>query len=195
MDTSITDLAVIEIDSNDCMNAFHDAGSCPICQALADNNSGQAVPYAESANHLAGSVASNYSTHGDSSGLASYFGLNAWKAGLSLADEIADPQDFLALSELASYEPKTAIEIIDRAVETLNQERPKLGAISNAIYVKRSLMNTQVVNLKDAQSRIVDTDFAQTMQTLIKGQVVQQAGLALLSVTNMSADLALRLLR
>ena len=55
-------------------------------------------------------------------------------------------------------------------------------------------MQTQVVNLKDAQSRIVDTDFAQTMQTLIKGQVIQQAGLALLSVTNMSSDLAMQLL-
>ena len=142
-----------------------------------------------------GSVTSNYSANEGSSGLASYFGHNAWKVGLSLADEMASPHDFLALSELASYEPKTAIEIIDRAIETLNQERSKLGAVSNAIYAKQSLMHTQVVNLKDAQSRIVDTDFAQTMQTLIKGQVVQQAGLALLSVTNMSADLALRLLR
>ena len=125
-----------------------------------------------------GSVSSNYSANEGSSGLASYFGYNAWKVGLSLADEIADPHDFLALAELASYEPKTAIQVIDRAIETLNRERSKLGAISNAIYAKQSLMHTQAVNLKDAQSRVVDTDFGQTMQTLAKGQVVQQAGLA-----------------
>lgn len=57
-DTAITDLAVIEIDSNDYMNAFHDAGSCPLCQARADSNPGQAIPYAESANYLAGSGSS-----------------------------------------------------------------------------------------------------------------------------------------
>ena len=141
-----------------------------------------------------GGVVSTGGTQGGSSGNINYFGQQAAKLGL-VADELAPPHDFLALSEISLQKPATAVDVIDQAIETLTNERAKLGAITNAISAKQSLMLTQVVNLKDAQSRIVDTDFAQTMQTLIKGQVIQQAGLALLSVTNMSSDLAMRLLR
>ena len=141
-----------------------------------------------------GGVVSTGGTQGGSSGNINYFGQQAAKLGL-VADELAPPHDFLALSEISLQKPATAVDVIDQAIETLTNERAKLGAITNAISAKQSLMLTQVVNLKDAQSRIIDTDFAQTMQTLIKGQVIQQAGLALLSVTNMSSDLAMRLLR
>jgi flagellin len=52
-----------------------------------------------------------------------------------------------------------------------------------------------VQKVTDAQSRIMDADFAAETATLTKAQILQQAGIAILSQANTTPEAALSLLK
>lgn len=78
----------------------------------------------------------------------------------------------------------TMITNADALLKTLNTERAKLGAVQNRFDSVIRSGETTVANLSDGRSRIQDADFAQETAKLTKFQILQQAGISVLSQAN-----------
>lgn len=88
-----------------------------------------------------------------------------------------------------------AIGSIDQALETINETRSQLGAVSNRLdFTVSNLMNVSE-NTAAARSRIVDADFAAETAQLSRAQVMQQAASAMLAQANSAPQQVLSLLR
>lgn len=88
-----------------------------------------------------------------------------------------------------------AIQIIDMAIQTIDDERSNMGAIMNRLdSTTRNLLNTSE-NTEAARSRIRDADFATETSSMTKGQILQQAGTAMLSQANGLTQNVMSLLR
>jgi flagellin len=88
-----------------------------------------------------------------------------------------------------------ALEAVDNALESINSERGNLGAIQNRLESTISNLEVNHENLSAAQSRIRDTDFASETAQLSRSQVLQQAGMSMLSQANSLPQNVLSLLR
>jgi flagellin len=83
---------------------------------------------------------------------------------------------------------------IDGYLNVINSERAKLGAVQNRFEaVVRNGQNV-VENLSASRSRIQDADFAQETAALTRAQILQQAGIAMLSQANAQPQSVLSLL-
>ena len=89
----------------------------------------------------------------------------------------------------------SAIDVIDRALEDINAERSKLGAISNRLDHTISNLGNIVINTEASQSRIQDADFAKVTGDLTKSQIMSQAATAMLAQANASKQGVLSLLQ
>lgn len=88
-----------------------------------------------------------------------------------------------------------AIAAIDNALTTINSSRGSLGAIQNRFDSVVSSIQTTTENLSAARSRIRDADFASETAALTRNQILQQAGISILSQANALPQLALSLLQ
>jgi len=90
---------------------------------------------------------------------------------------------------------QAAIETADRALGTINTSRASLGAIQNRFESVVSSIQTTSENLSAARSRIRDTDFAEETAALTRSQILQQAGVSILSQANSLPQNVLALLQ
>ena len=74
-----------------------------------------------------------------------------------------------------------AILAIDSALDSINSSRAKLGAVQNRFESTISNIASTSENLSAANSRILDADFAAETAKLSKSQVLQQAGISVLT--------------
>jgi len=89
----------------------------------------------------------------------------------------------------------SAVNAVDEAITKLNIKRAQAGALINRLeHTVSNLMNINQ-RLQEAQSQIVDADYAAESATLAKGMVLQQAGTAMLAQANQSPQYVLMLLR
>jgi flagellin len=88
-----------------------------------------------------------------------------------------------------------ALSSIDAALETINSSRATLGAIQNRFESVVSSLGERSENLSAARSRIKDADFAMETANLTRGQILQQAGVAMLAQANQLPQNVLTLLR
>jgi flagellin len=88
-----------------------------------------------------------------------------------------------------------ALKTIDSALNQINSNRAALGAIQNRFASTISNLNTTTENLSASRSRIQDTDFASETANLTRGQILQQAGTAILAQANSLPNGVLSLLR
>jgi flagellin len=88
-----------------------------------------------------------------------------------------------------------AIVAIDNAIESVNSSRAALGAIQNRFTSTVATLSSTSENLTNAKSRITDADFAQETAALTRGQILQQAGTAMLAQANQLPQGVLSLLR
>lgn len=88
-----------------------------------------------------------------------------------------------------------AINVIDGALDQVNNVRAGLGAIQNRFESTISNIATTSENLSAARSRIQDTDFAAETASLTRAQILQQAGVAMLAQANSLPQLVLSLLQ
>ncbi|MES2153173.1 MAG: flagellin [Pseudomonadota bacterium] len=88
-----------------------------------------------------------------------------------------------------------ALATIDAALTTINNSRASLGAVQNRFASTISNLQTTSENLSAARSRIQDTDFASETANLTRGQILQQAGTAILAQANSLPNGVLALLR
>jgi flagellin len=105
------------------------------------------------------------------------------------------------LSSVAAIDISTAagataaISTIDAALTSINNNRASLGAIQNRFASTISNLQSTSENLSAARSRIQDTDFASETANLTRGQILQQAGTAILAQANSLPNGVLALLR
>ena len=91
--------------------------------------------------------------------------------------------------------PLAAITAIETAIDTVSGARASLGAAQNRLEsTQRSIANS-VENMSAANSRIRDADIAIESANLASQQVLQQAGISVLSQANMTPSYALQLLQ
>ena len=90
---------------------------------------------------------------------------------------------------------QTAIENIDDALDEVNEQRAVFGAAMNRFEATITNLRNASENQTAAMSRIMDADFAAETAALTKGQVLQQAGIAMLAQANQAPQAVLGLLR
>ncbi|MDP3308144.1 flagellin [Methylotenera sp.] len=88
-----------------------------------------------------------------------------------------------------------AITAIDTALTTTNTARATLGAVQNRFESVISNLQVASENQSAAKSRIMDADFAAESANLTRGQILQQAGTAMLAQANSLPNGVLALLR
>lgn len=89
----------------------------------------------------------------------------------------------------------SAITAVDTAINTLAQNRGKLGASQNRLQSAYSTIQTSRENLSAAESRIRDVDVAHETADLTRNTILQQAATSILQQANMQPQIALSLLK
>ena len=111
------------------------------------------------------------------------------------ADEVVEPKLSGSISVATAAEASDAIDRIDAALVTLNEQRANLGAVSNRLDHTVTNLSNVNVNLQASRSRIEDADFAIETSNLTKSQILSQAATAMLAQANASKQSVLSLLQ
>ena len=96
------------------------------------------------------------------------------------------------------FERETAarkLETIDNALQKVASNRSYLGAQQSRLNSTINNLGVQIENLKSANSRIRDVDFASETASLTQNRILQQAGMSVLAQANSGPEIALALLR
>ncbi|MEL6215482.1 MAG: flagellin, partial [Pseudomonadota bacterium] len=88
-----------------------------------------------------------------------------------------------------------AIQRVDAALTTIASLRSEFGAIQNRFDSTIANLQTVSENLSASRGRILDADFAAETAQLTKAQILQQAGVSVLTQANAQPQLALSLLQ
>ena len=89
---------------------------------------------------------------------------------------------------------QTSLAKIDAGLKKVNEVRSGLGAMQNRLASTVNNLSIYDENLSAANSRIRDADIAVESSELVKNQILQQAGVAVLGHANASQQSALKLL-
>ncbi|MGK2940750.1 MAG: flagellin [Immundisolibacter sp.] len=106
-----------------------------------------------------------------------------------------------ALSSVASMSVGTqagassALAVVDGALSFVDDLRAALGAVQNRFSSVVASNQATAENVPAARSRIQDADFAAETAMLSRAQILQQAGIAMLSQANQQPQNVLSLLR
>lgn len=87
-----------------------------------------------------------------------------------------------------------ALKVADAALAAINGQRAKFGALQSRFETTISNLQTSAENMSASRSRIRDTDFAAETANLTRGQILQQAGTAMLAQANALPQQVLKLL-
>ena len=90
---------------------------------------------------------------------------------------------------------QAAIGLLDAAINSVSTSRASVGAFQSRFESAISNLMTTTENLTASRSRIMDADFAEETAKLTRAQVLQQAGVAMLSQANAVPQNVLSLLR
>ncbi len=89
---------------------------------------------------------------------------------------------------------QTSLAKLDAGLKKVNEVRSTLGAMQNRLASTVNNLSIYDENLSAANSRIRDADIATESSELVKQQILQQAGVAVLGHANTSQQNALKLL-
>lgn len=98
------------------------------------------------------------------------------------------------VSTMTKENSQENLSMIDSAIVSLNENRSSLGALQNRLMSSINNMNIYRENLEGANSRIRDTDMADSTSELTKQNILSQATISVLGQANQNASLALKLL-
>ncbi|HSN67196.1 MAG TPA: flagellin, partial [Fusibacter sp.] len=90
---------------------------------------------------------------------------------------------------------RASIDVIEKAINTVSEERSKLGANQNRLEHTINNLKTSSENLTAAESRIRDVDMAKEMMNQTKNSILAQAAQAMLAQSNQTPQGVLQLLR
>jgi len=89
---------------------------------------------------------------------------------------------------------REVIDKVDTAIGTIFGARARLGATQNKLVSTVNNLGISKENLTQARSRIADTDVAKETSELVRGNILQSAGVSVLSQANTAPMAALKLL-
>ena len=92
-------------------------------------------------------------------------------------------------------EQELAIAQLELAIGEVNTQRSNFGAVQNRFESAINTLQSQAESAQAARGRIMDADFAQETANMSRANVLQQAGMAMLSQANQSPNQVLSLLR
>ena len=122
-------------------------------------------------------------------------GKSAWTKTEGIGIDTADT----AGTKLSETETQaaidSAIEVIDKALDVVNDKRASFGAAQNRFEAVISNLNVNIENQSAAKGRIMDADFATETANLSRSQILQQAGNAMIAQANQLPQQVLSLLR
>jgi flagellin len=90
---------------------------------------------------------------------------------------------------------QSALAVVDAAIGTISSQRGDLGAIQNRLESTITNLSNVSQNVTAARARITDADFAAETASLSKNQILQQAGISVLSQANSLPQQVLSLLK
>ena len=106
-----------------------------------------------------------------------------------------DSQTLNNISVTSVTNAETAITRVDAALTTISNLRSTFGAIQNRFESTITNLSATVENLSASRSRIQDADFASETANLTRAQILQQAGVSVLSQANAQPQSVLALLQ
>jgi flagellin len=86
------------------------------------------------------------------------------------------------------------LDAIDAALQTVNDRRSELGAVSNRLSQSAEFVALKNQNNQEASSRIRDTDFAQASSEKAKGDIQKQVAISVFAQGNANQQDVLKLL-
>src|SRR5262249_43951555 len=89
----------------------------------------------------------------------------------------------------------TTIDDVDTALGTVNTARATLGAVASRFESIAANLEVAVENTSASRGRIMDADFGAETAALTRGQILQQAGVAMLAQANAAPQYVLALLK
>ncbi|GBO87191.1 flagellin N-terminal helical domain-containing protein [Marinobacter salsuginis] len=122
-------------------------------------------------------------------------GANPQNAGFLDGESIAVTGNLEGIDVKTVDGSNDTIKRVDSALTTINSIRSELGAVQNRFESTIANLSTTSENLSAANSRIRDADFAAETAELARTQVLQQAGLSVLSQANARPQQVLQLLQ
>ncbi|TDB49250.1 FliC/FljB family flagellin [Photorhabdus khanii] len=108
---------------------------------------------------------------------------------------IAKDGKLTAGADISDKALKEPLQALDNALSQVDGLRSSLGAIQNRFESTVNNLNNTVNNLSAARSRIQDADYATEVSNMSRGQILQQAGTAVLAQANQVPQTVLSLLR
>ncbi|QBE64857.1 flagellin N-terminal helical domain-containing protein [Pseudoduganella lutea] len=127
---------------------------------------------------------------------AQSFSIDDAGSGLNLQDGGSSTLNSVSDLDVTSFEgAQLAIKIADAALSTVNGQRAEFGALQSRFASTIANLSTTSENLSASKSRIVDTDFAAETASMTRGQILQQAGTAMLAQANTLPNGVMSLLR
>ncbi|MBU1219108.1 flagellin FliC [Myxococcota bacterium] len=88
-----------------------------------------------------------------------------------------------------------SLDVIDASITDISKIRSKLGATQNRLQVTINNLASYSENLSSANSQIRDVDVAAESAEMARYQILQQAGISVLSQANQMPQVALNLLQ
>ena len=136
---------------------------------------------------------------GSSTSQLTYGAVDVRLAGMGLANTGVSAPSFSVLATAgdevqSQVAARSALDAIQLAITSVNQQRGKLGALESRLEVTINNLQVARENFKAAESRIRDVDVATEAAELTRLNILQQAGAAVLAQANQVPQLALQLL-
>jgi flagellin len=121
------------------------------------------------------------------------------QAGGGQSVSVSDAAHYVSVTQAHSAgatPTKSAVELIDAAIEKVSTQRAKLGAFQkNTLESNVNSLSVARENIAASESAIRDTDMADEMVSFTKNQILSQASQAMLAQANNSSQGILQLLR
>jgi flagellin len=95
----------------------------------------------------------------------------------------------------ASAATSNPLDVLDKALSTVDKLRGALGAVQNRFDSVISNLGTTLTNLSASRSRIEDADYATEVSNMTRANILQQAGTSVLAQANQTSQGVLSLLR
>jgi flagellin len=114
--------------------------------------------------------------------------------GISLGNAVDGVAPLLPFSLETMADARQALPMFQQKLEQLAGQRAQIGAFESRLNTAISTTKVMAENYSSAASQITDADVAIESAKLIKNQILQQAGTAVLAQANQAPTLALALL-
>jgi flagellin len=108
-------------------------------------------------------------------------------------DTTADNLGVAGLSVGDKDDARDSLESIDEALNKINQARAKLGAVQNRMDSVVNNLDENITNLSEAHGKQSDTDVAEAISTIRRGQVLAEYQASVLAMSNQQTMSLLKL--